>query len=412
MMEIRKYILRSIRSLMLHRLRSLLSTLGILFGVAAVVAMLSIGEGAKRETLEQIEQLGINTMMIKQNAVTEVQQQKARENLSRGLSSEDALHIHRGIPNIQSHAEVKMIKASMPGVLQSMAPEILAVTRTYGEMKSLRLLQGRFICDADHRNQNLVCILGADVAKALGQGGHLGKTLRIENSLYTIVGLLERNQSKAAKNAFLANKNVNNIIFIPLGSENSLRSYTYPENDVLSEIILKIKPNHDLNNIATAVRKILKFYHRGYDDYQIIIPQELLNQANQTQRTFNQVLGSIAAISLLVGGIGIMNMMLANVTERIREIGIRRALGATKRDILIQFLSETFLLTLFGALLGVIFGGLFSLGIAHFAGWHTVVTLWSVLLSLGMASLVGLCSGLYPAYQASELHPIVALRHV
>jgi putative ABC transport system permease protein len=411
-MEFKNSISKSIRSLMLHRLRSLLSTLGILFGVAAVVAMLSIGEGAKRETLEQIEQLGINTMMIKQNALSDTQQQKARENLSQGLTIEDALHIHKGISSILLYAGIKTIKASVPGALQSMSPEILAVTQSYCDIKSLKMSKGRFICDADHQNKKLICVLGADVASALGQGGHIGKTLRIENSLFTIVGILQHNQSKAAKNAFLATKNINHVIFIPLGSEGGLRNYSYPENDVLSEIILKLKPNNDLTKVAGVVKSILKHYHRSYDDYQIIIPQELLNQANQTQRTFNQVLGSIAAISLLVGGIGIMNMMLANVTERIREIGIRRALGATKMDILIQFLTETILLTLFGAVLGVLFGALFSIGIAYYAGWKTIVTLWSILLSLGMASLVGICSGLYPAYQASRLHPIVALRHV
>jgi putative ABC transport system permease protein len=410
-MELKNYLQRSIRSLLLHRLRSLLSTLGILFGVTAVVAMLSIGEGAKRETLEQIEQLGINTIMIRQNLLTDVQQKQAQESRSRGLTLEDASLIQKGIPNILLQAPTKLIKASLPGSLQNMAPEIMAVSRTYKELKTLRLSEGRFICDLDQHKKNLVCVLGSDVAKSLGESGHIGRSLRIENSLFQIVGVLQSNQWKASKNAFLATKNINQAVFIPLGSENVLRSFSHPENDQLSEIILKIKSNYDLTKIGDMIRNILRYFHGNYQDYQIIIPRELLNQANQTQRTFNLVLGSIAAISLLVGGIGIMNMMLANVTERIREIGIRRALGATRKDILMQFLAETLLLTLFGACLGVIFGVAFSFSIAYFAGWKTVVTPWSLLLSLGMASIVGICSGIYPAYQAAMLHPIVALRH-
>lgn len=396
----------------MHRLRSILSTLGILFGVTAVVAMLSIGEGAKKETLEQIQQLGVNTLMIRQNEMSDSQKSQARENRSRGLSLEDSILIQKTTPGILAVSPIKIIKASIPGTLQNMAPEIMAVTKDYGAIKSLKLSEGRFICDMDDANHQLVCVLGADVAKSLGASGHVGKALRIENSLYHIVGILKKNQWKESKNAFLATKNINQAIFIPLGTENLLRSFAHPENDHLSEIILKIKPQHNLTVLADVVKNILRHQHGEYQDYQIIIPQELLHQANQTQRTFNLVLGSIAAISLLVGGIGIMNMMLANITERIREIGIRRALGASKKDILLQFLAETLVLTILGASLGIVLGIIFSFGISYFAGWKTVVTFWSLILSLGMAVIVGLASGLYPAYKAAMLHPIVALRHV
>lgn len=411
-MAFKSHLLRSVQSLMLHRLRSLLSTLGILFGVTAVVSMLSIGEGAKKETMDQIEQLGINTMMIRQNSLSDGQQQQARERRSLGLSIEDAHLIQQFIPSIALLAPIKIIKAGIPGSLQNMAPEIMAVTRQYGDIKSIKLAEGRFISDSDQKDKKLVCVLGAEVSKALGEKGHVGNTLKIENTPFYIVGTLQSNQWKASKNAFLSTKNINHAIFIPLGSENVLRSFIHPENDMLSEIILKIKSQKPLTQISAIVKNILKHLHGDYEDYQIIIPQELLHQANQTQRTFNLVLGSIAAISLLVGGIGIMNMMLANVTERIREIGIRRALGATRKDILLQFLTETLILTLFGALLGVFCGICFSYCISYFAGWKTVVTLWSLIMSLGMASIIGICSGLYPAYQAAMVHPIVALRHV
>lgn len=405
-------VFRSIRSLLVHKLRSILSTLGILFGCTAVVAMLSIGEGAKKETLDQIEQLGVHTLLIRQNDMSDSQRSQARENRSRGLSLDDAHLIQKSTFGIKALSPIKAIKATIPGSLQNMAPEIMAVRRDYGEIKTLKLAEGRFICDSDTKLGQMVCVLGADVSKALGALGHTGKSLRIENSLYRIVGVLEQNQWKASKNAFLASKNINQAIFIPIGAEGGLRSYVHPENDRLSEIILKVNPQEDLIQLGEVVKNILRHQHGDYQDYQIIIPQELLYQANQTQRTFNLVLGSIAAISLLVGGIGIMNMMLANVTERIREIGIRRALGATRKDILLQFLTETLLLTLLGACLGIVLGVIFSLGISTFAGWKTVVTLWSLILSLGMAVIVGICSGLYPAYNAAMLHPIVALRLV
>lgn len=411
-MALKDHLNRSVRSLMLHRLRSLLSTLGILFGVTAVVSMLSIGEGAKKETLDQIEQLGINTMMIRQNTLSEGQQHQARESRSSGLSIEDANLIKQFIPSVDLLAPIKIIKAGIPGGLQKMAPEIMAVTRQYGDIKSIKLSEGRFICDRDQKDKKLVCVLGSEVAMALGQKGRVGQILRIENTPFYIVGTLQANQWKASKNAFLSTKNTNHAIFIPLGSENVLRSFFHPENDMLSEIILKIKSQAPLAEISAVIKNILKHLHGDYEDYQVIIPQELLHQANQTQRTFNLVLGSIAAISLLVGGIGIMNMMLANVTERIREIGIRRALGATRKDILLQFLTETLILTLFGALLGILCGICFSFGISYFAGWKTVVTIWSLAMSLAMASIIGICSGLYPAYQAAMVHPIVALRHV
>ncbi len=407
---IQEYLLRSLRSLMLHRLRTLLSTLGILFGVVAVVAMLSIGEGAKQETLKQIEQLGINTLIIRQNSLSEEQQGNARSKKSRGLTVEDSLKLNKGVPHLLWQAPVKVIKASLPGTLQNTAPEILAVTNDYKEIKGLRLSEGRFICNADKERKNLICVLGAEVARSLGTAGHKGKTLRIGSIPFQILGILQSTEWQESKNAVIASTNVNQAIFIPLGSEEGLRTYQTPENDMLSEIILQVQPNQDLWSISQVIDNILSRLHGNFQDYQIVLPQALLNQAQQTQRTFNLVLGSIAAISLLVGGIGIMNMMLANVSERVKEIGIRRALGATKRDILLQFLTETLLLTLSGAILGAIIGVCCAFAINYFAGWNTIVTVWSLLLSLGMAAGVGICSGLYPAYQAAILDPIVALR--
>lgn len=402
---------KSFRSLMIHRLRALLSTLGVLFGVVSVVAMLSIGEGAKQETLEQIEQLGMNNLIIRQNALSEEQHAQAREKKSRGLTLEDVNMLNNGMFDLRYLAPLKVIEASLFGTARELSPEILAVTRSFGEIKDLRLAEGRFIADIDCNSRKLVCVLGYYVAKGLGKDGHIGKTIRIEGSHYQIIGVLKSTHWKESKNSLITTRDLNNSIFIPLGSEKSLPSKGYLKGDMLSEITLQLKDSSQIGSASKLARNILDHMHHGQEDYQIVIPQELLNQAYRTQQTFNLVLGSIAAVSLLVGGIGIMNIMLATVSERTREIGIRRAVGANKKHIMTQFLLETLLLTLGGAILGVIIGVLASLAISYLAGWKTIVTAWSVFISMGMASGVGLFSGLYPAYQAAQMNPITALRH-
>lgn len=396
---------------MLHRLRTLLSTLGVLFGVVAVIAMLSIGEGAKQETLEQIEQLGMNSIIVRQHVLSEEQKAQARENRSKGLTLQDSAALEQNMVFPIYQAPLKIIEASLSDSLAQFSPEILAVTRTYGEIKGFQLAEGRFLCDLDQQNRRLVCVLGFEVAQSLGQAGHIGKAIRLEKVHYEIVGILKPTHWKESKNSSITARNHDKTIFIPLGSDKSLPGSATANNQTLSEIILQVRDAKKMPVAIEITKAILARLHGGYEDYQLVIPQELLQQAHRTQRTFNWVLGSIAAISLLVGGIGIMNIMLATVSERTREIGIRRAVGASKRHILVQFLLETLLLTLTGALLGVALGIGCSLAISAIAGWKTIVTPWSILLALGMSSLVGLGSGVYPALHAAQMDPIRALRH-
>jgi len=410
-MSLAENVQQGLRSLALHRMRTLLSTLGVLFGVVAVVTMLSIGEGAKLETLSQIEQLGMNSIIIRQNDLAEDQLAKAREQRSRGLSHEDAIALERGVPYVQHQTSLKVVEASVSASHVNVSPEILAVTETFSDIKGLALAEGRFICTLDLQQKNHICVLGSETAKILGRHGHVGQAIRLDGVEFQIIGVLKNKHWKAGKTSALTSRNLNKTIFIPLGVEMTLSNLKGVGENTLSEIILQLGNTSRMLQVSQVIKRIMERAHGSVEDYQIVIPQELLHQAYRTQYTFNLVLGSIAAISLLVGGIGIMNIMLATVSERTREIGIRRAVGANKRHIAYQFLTETLLLTLIGAILGVLLGIGFSLMISFLAGWTTVVTWWSIILSLGMATAVGGCSGLYPAIKAANMNPITALRH-
>ena len=274
----------------------------------------------------------------------------------------------------------------------------------------MAIKQGRFISNADVVQKNLVCILGEEVSRLLGDSGHLGEALRLEDRTYRIIGILHKRQWKRSKSPALAVRNYNRVIFIPIGTEvtDGLEQTRFGG---ISEIWLRVGKNNSVQACAEAVRRILNLRHGGVEDFQVVVPQELLNQAQKTQRIFNIILGCIAGISLLVGGIGIMNTMLASVAERTREIGIRRAIGAGQNHIIVQFICEAIVLTTVGGCLGIVLGAGSAVIISKVAGWKTVLTVWSIVTSILMAAGVGLASGLYPAIKAARLEPVRALRH-
>ena len=399
------------RSLLKHKLRSFLSMLGIVFGVVAVITMLSIGEGAQQETLSQISQLGVNTIIIRQYPLSDEQKMQAAAHRARGLTLDDMQALKKNLPMLARLAPLKIMKETITGSFTLVSPEVLSVTPEFGEMRGLQLQEGRFFCSLDYIEKKNTCVIGSALSERLGSEGHVGGLLRLGRAYYTIVGVLQPLHWKGSEHRLISSRNLDNVLLLPLHLEKVNKTEFSKEKEDFSEIILQISDSSQVENAFFLVKMILGKLHGGYEDYQIVVPQELLRQAHRTQRTFNVVLGAIALLSLLVGGIGIMNIMLATVFERTREIGIRRAVGASKQHILFQFLLETIVLTAIGAFIGIIAGMFFSSVINSIVGWKTIITVWSVFLSLIMAMGVGILSGYYPAYRASAMDPIAALRY-
>lgn len=394
------------RSLWQHRLRALLSVLGIVCGVSSFVAMICVGEGAKRETLTQIEQLGTSNVLVRAAAMSNEQAGEARQRGSRGLELADGERLRASVASVAEVAAVLEMKVTTLALSRQAAPQILAVTPNFGSVQGLDIAVGRFIAEADSTERNLVCVLGHGLALSLGTAGRPGGLLRLHNSLCKVVGVLH--ERKSGKSSAIAARDFDNTVLVPLGAIGVLAG---GRPDAVSELVLRLAAAKDVLPALPLIRRVLEVNHRGADDYSIIVPQELLRQAQRTQATFDAVLGSVAAISLLVGGIGIMNVMLASVMERRREIGIRRAVGATQRHITTQFMTETVLLTSVGGVLGIAVGVLGTLMLGTVTGWVTAISAWALLLPLLMSALTGLFFGLYPALQAARLDPIAALRY-
>jgi putative ABC transport system permease protein len=415
--NLREILRLALRSLLHQKLRSLLSVLGVVCGVMAVVAMISIGEGAKQETAHQIEQLGTRNIYIKAVALTDNQVAKARERQSRGLTLADLQRIAKGSTTAQMIASLREISTSILGLPREILPQVVACSANYARLLGLHISAGRFIAPQDRRRKNLVCVLGSEAASRLEEVGKPGNFIRINNHMVKVVGILSRIEHQTGSASTVSTRNHNEMVFVPLEIANTLddlgagREQKTGAVHQLSEIVVQVVRTEDVVATARLVKRIMAVAHHDTRDYQFVVPLELLKQAERTQRTFNLVLGAIAGISMLVGGIGIMNIMLATVSERAREIGIRRAVGATRRHIVVHFLLESVMLTLSGGIIGLLCGLGAVAAISWFAGWRTAISLWAVVLPVIMAFLVGIFFGLYPARQAANVDPIVALRH-
>jgi putative ABC transport system permease protein len=379
----------------------------------AVMSMISTGEGAKEEVLQQIEGMGLTNIYINKLDLTRDQQKKAREKHSYGVSWSDVDRLRSGGLYIKEVAALLEVTAAPLGTKRTILPKIMRCTANYFQVMGLSMSEGRFLQIKDVENNAMVCVLGTGVARALGREGQVGKYLRIGDSLYKVIGILAEQASGKSEKIKISKENLNEMLLLPFSAYDHVpMSAAYAVKSSLTRIIVEIDTRDNVSSAALLIDRIMDMAHNSVKDYQLVVPLELLQQSLRTQRIFNIVLAVIGGISLLVGGIGIMNIMLATVSERKREIGIRRAVGATRKDIVTQFLTESVLLTVSGGVLGVLAGFVFVLTMETFTGWSIKITIGSMVIPFFLAVITGIFFGLYPAIQAARLDPISALRAV
>lgn len=416
-----------IKSLLLHKLRSLLTMLGVILGVGSVIAMLAIGEGSKREALERIRQLGATNVIIRSvkpspQSGESSQEQTSSRVMEYGLRYKDLDLLIATLPTIERAVPIKLLRKRAQATHRAIAnARILGTTPDFLNVKSLRVRRGRFISQTDADNNRNVVVLSAGAAEKLFNfEDPLGKSIRLGVMIFRVVGVLHPQGSGGASPGAMASENYNQDIYIPLSAARSrfgelkiivsAGSFNFERNQ-LSEITLTVSNENRVSQTAAMARKLLEANHAKSADIEVQVPLELLRQAEDEKRIWNLVLGSIAGISLLVGGIGIMNIMLATVTERTREIGIRRALGARRIDITIQFMVESVVLSSTGGLLGIVFGIGVPIAVTYFSDIDSHLQWWPMPLTFLVSVGIGVLFGVYPARRAALMDPIEALRH-
>ncbi len=429
-----------IKSVWNHRLRSLLTVLGIVFGVCSVIAMLAIGEGLSYEAQQQIRRLGSNNIILKSVKPPEDQSNTAQRSwsLDYGLTYDDVSRIQATVPNIEVVVPTRIIRRDVWNVGGKVDCDVTATVPWYPASAGLEIERGRFFSAQEFDERANVCVLGAGVAERIFPlDDYMGRTVRVAETSFRVIGALKaigassasavsedsagekKEESAPAPGVAPKAEGAQFQVYIPLTTAKARfgeliaqrRSGSFSAERVeLHEVTVKVADLAQVVEISEVISDLLERHHKKRD-FQMIVPLELLRQAERTKRIFSVVLGAIAAISLLVGGIGIMNIMLASVTERTREIGIRRALGARRSDIILQFLIETVLLSATGGVIGVALGLAIPFMISYFAQMKTIVTLWSPIIAFTISALVGIVFGIYPALRAADMDPVEALRH-
>jgi putative ABC transport system permease protein len=408
-----------IENLLLHKLRSFLTMLGVVFGVGSVVAMLAVGEGASKEALRQIQKLGSNNIIINSAKSIEEESVTSRRSFMSmyGLTYLDYQRVSESFPNIQQVAPAKLIRKESRVGSNTLELRIVGTTQQWFDLVPRQILAGRVFEKKDVDEFSAVAVLTEYGARRLlATKNTIGQTVRIGGDTFEVIGII-KTESGQAGNIQIPDQQVD--AYIPLSTVRKYYGDLFIKRTSgtrtielveLHQIIAQVNNTDKVESTAAGIERMLQSFHKK-KDYEVSVPLALLKQAEATKRTFNIVLGSIASISLLVGGIGIMNIMLASVTERTREIGIRRAIGAKRRQIIMQFLIETVVLSTLGGMVGLAMGITIPSIITYFSEMPTVITIESILLPLFISVGIGIIFGLYPAASAAKVDPIVALRH-
>ena len=407
-------ITQALANLRAQKTRTLLTALGIVFGVGSVIGMLSIGAGAREESLRFIEQLGVRNVLVDTRPTSSREEFQQRRRSSPGLSQRDARILRANIDSLELLSGRRTMHPArvLPKPSHDL-PELYGVNPSYSAIHSLRLAEGAFFTQGDDDASANVCVLGEGAkVSLLGYDTAIGKSVKVNDTWLQVVGVLNEQLMAGSTNSGGAMQDVNNIVYIPLNTfEYRFWDTSASMKDDLDGIEIRLRQDADSIEVAKVVTAVLNSTHHNVQDFSVTIPAALLAQQQRTQTIFTYVMVAIAAISLLVGGIGIMNIVLATVMERTREIGIRRSIGARRFDIVRQFLTESVLISVGGGLMGITFGFFLAWLIARTAEWKTIVTSASVVIAFGVSVFFGVVFGIYPAVKASRINPIDALRY-
>jgi putative ABC transport system permease protein len=402
-------VLDSLAEMAAHKLRTLLTLLGMIFGVGAVIAMLNIGEGAEQQALKMIDSMGLRNLIVEGKSFAGNELFEVRQD-SLGLTLADLDAAVATLPFVEGFsAQRKVNTQSVYSDFQSADTPVFGVSASHFSLSNMQLSQGRVLTSQDNQQVAQVAVLGSTAARRLFPAQDpLGQLVKVNHLWLQVVGIL--NNPILLEDDFQGVKigGESEQIFIPLST--SLKKLSSePLASQLDVVKLQINTETDPLVAAKAVDQLFKLRHGEVQDYDLIVPAALLAQQKQTQQIFNIVMACVAGISLLVGGIGIMNIMLANVLERTKEIGLLRAVGATQKNIKMQFIAESFTISVIGGLLGIVFGLVLSEIIGFYSGWAVSWSLLAIILSLTICMAVGIGFGVYPAIKASQLNPIDAL---